>query len=313
MSQKKVIAILLALTFVFSCVLAGCGGDNTADKKAEKVITYNLGASPETMDPAMSTGLSEATIQNAMFEGLYRYDADKELQPAIAEKVDISEDGLNYVFTIKKDVKWSNGDPLTAQRYLPELSREEQQVLVRQLENRFNTVLTSSCGRLFDAVSALLGICTKVQYEGQAAIEMETLADVKAAGTYSFELCTGSRPYTLGVRGIFQGILADLSDGTPVSEIAGRFHSTIAEMIIMVLKKMRENTGLNLVALSGGVFQNKLLFLLLRRRLAEEDFRALCHKKVPTNDGGVSLGQVYIASEVIRKDVSCHSIQDLED
>ncbi len=114
MSQKKVIAILLALTFVFSCVLAGCGGDNTADKKAEKVITYNLGASPETMDPAMSTGLSEATIQNAMFEGLYRYDADKELQPAIAEKVDISEDGLNYVFTIKKDVKWSNGDPLTA-------------------------------------------------------------------------------------------------------------------------------------------------------------------------------------------------------
>jgi len=200
-----------------------------------------------------------------------------------------------------------------AQRYLPELSREEQQVLVRQLENRFNTVLTSSCGRLFDAVSALLGICNKVQYEGQAAIEMEALADVNAADTYSFEFCTSIKPYTLGVRGIFEGILADLSHDTPVSEIAGRFHSTIAEMIIMVLKKMRENTGLNLVALSGGVFQNKLLFLLLRRRLAEEDFRALCHKKVPTNDGGVSLGQVYIASEVIRKDVSCHSIQDLED
>ena len=199
------------------------------------------------------------------------------------------------------------------QRYLPELSREEQQVLVRQLENRFNTVLTSSCGRLFDAVSALLGICTKVQYEGQAAIEMETLADVNIANTYGFEFCTGTRPYTLGVRGIFEGILADLNNDTPVSEVAGRFHSTIAEMIIMVLKKMREDTGLNLVALSGGVFQNELLFLLLRRRLAEDGFAVFYHKKVPTNDGGVSLGQVYIASEVIRKDVSCHSIQDLED
>ncbi|HHV34585.1 MAG TPA: peptide ABC transporter substrate-binding protein [Syntrophomonadaceae bacterium] len=114
MSQKKVLAILLALTFVFSFVLAGCGGDQTADKEAEKVITYNLGASPETMDPAMSTGLPEATIQNALFEGLYRYGADKELQPAVAEKVDVSEDGLKYVFTIKKDVKWSNGDPVTA-------------------------------------------------------------------------------------------------------------------------------------------------------------------------------------------------------
>ena len=114
MSQKKVLAILLALTFVFSFVLAGCGGDQTADKEAEKVITYNLGASPETMDPTMSTGLPEATIQNALFEGLYRYGADKELQPAVAEKVDVSEDGLKYVFTIKKDVKWSNGDPVTA-------------------------------------------------------------------------------------------------------------------------------------------------------------------------------------------------------
>lgn len=114
MSRKKVLAILLALTFVFSFILAGCGGDNTTDKKAEKVITYNLGASPETLDPTMSTGLPEATIQNALFEGLYRYDKDKKLQPAVAEKVDISADGTKFVFTIRKGVKWSNGDPVTA-------------------------------------------------------------------------------------------------------------------------------------------------------------------------------------------------------
>ncbi|HBI27807.1 MAG TPA: carbamoyltransferase HypF, partial [Peptococcaceae bacterium] len=200
-----------------------------------------------------------------------------------------------------------------AARHLPVISAEEGQVLVKQLENRLNTVLTSSCGRLFDGVSALLGICTKVQYEGQAAIELEERADMNALDTYRFEFNTGSRPYTLGVRGVFQGILADMERGTPVSEIAGRFHRTVAEMIIIVLEKMRDDTGLNIVSLSGGVFQNKLLFLLLRQRLVEQGFEVLYHRKVPTNDGGVSLGQVYIASEVIRKDVSCYSSQNYKD
>ncbi len=200
-----------------------------------------------------------------------------------------------------------------ARRHLPALPLEEQRLLVRQLENRFNTVPTSSCGRLFDAVSALLGICTRVQYEGQAAIEMETLASRDGSGgVYGFEFQTGVKPYKLGVRGIFEGILADLEQGVPVSESAGRFHRTLVEMIVMVVKRMREETGLNLVALSGGVFQNKLLFLLLCRRLAEEGFQVLYHKKVPTNDGGLSLGQVYIASEVIGEDVSCYSGQDCE-
>jgi hydrogenase maturation protein HypF len=200
-----------------------------------------------------------------------------------------------------------------ARSYLPSLPEEEQQILIRQLENRLNTVPTSSCGRLFDAVSALLGICTRVQYEGQAAIELETAASMEAEDLYSFELSTAARPYRLGVRGIFEGILKDLKDGVPAAESAGRFHRTIGEMITAVLKKLREETGISLVALSGGVFQNKLLFLLLCRRLAEEGFEVFYHKKVPTNDGGVALGQVYIASEVIRENVSCHSVQDLKD
>ena len=83
-------------------------------------------------------------------------------------------------------------------------------------------------------------------------------------------------------------------------------------MIIKALERMRKDTGLSVVALSGGVFQNRLLFLLLVRRLAEQGFEVLSHRNVPTNDGGLSLGQVYIASEVIRKDVSCHSIEDIK-
>lgn len=103
----------MIFAFVASIGLAGCGGGTKATS-AEKVITYNLGASPETLDPALSTGVVEGTIQNALMEGLFRYGPDKKLHPAVAEKVDISSDGKKYVFTIRKGVKWSNGDPVTA-------------------------------------------------------------------------------------------------------------------------------------------------------------------------------------------------------
>lgn len=200
-----------------------------------------------------------------------------------------------------------------ARKYLPTLPEEEQRVLIRQLENRFNTVPTSSAGRLFDAVSALLGICTRVQYEGQAAIEMEAIADPDVQDFYDYEFNKGVRPYRLGVREIFEGILRDLEKGTPTAVSAGRFHMTLVAMMEQVLKELREETGLNLVVMSGGVFQNRLLFCRLRKRLISAGFRVICHRKVPTNDGGISLGQVYIASEVIRENVSCHTGQNHED
>lgn len=200
-----------------------------------------------------------------------------------------------------------------ARKYLPSLPEEEQRVLVRQIENRFNTVPTSSCGRLFDAVSALLGICSRVQYEGQAAIEMEAIADPGVQDFYDFEFNHQIRPYQLGVRGIWEGVLGDLESGIPIAVSAGRFHRTLAVMMTAVLRELRQETGLNLVALSGGVFHNKLLFQLLRDRLTEDGFQVIYHRKVPTNDGGISLGQVYIASEVIRANVSCHTSQDHKD
>lgn len=197
-----------------------------------------------------------------------------------------------------------------ARRRLPTLEDEERQVLVRQLENRFNTVPTSSCGRLFDAASALLGICARVQYEGQAAIEMETLADPEGRDCYEYEFNCRRRPYQLGTLGIFEGLLRDLERGTPTSASAGRFHRTVAAMIVEVLLRLRDDTGLNGVALSGGTFHNRLLLRLVRQKLAETGFQVWHHRKVPTNDGGISLGQVYIASEVIREDVPGHTVQN---
>lgn len=197
-----------------------------------------------------------------------------------------------------------------AKKYLPDVSAEEQKVLLRQLENRFNTVLTSSCGRLFDAVSAVLGICTRVHYEGQAAMEMEALADSSVMDFYEFEFYGELKPYQLGVRGIWEGILRDLEHGLRIEVIAGKFHLTLAVMITYVLEKLRRETGLYRVALSGGVFQNNLLFCMLHKRLTEADFEVIYHRKVPANDGGISLGQVYIASEVIKQNVSCSTSQN---
>ncbi|HAA89996.1 MAG TPA: hypothetical protein DCE07_05430 [Peptococcaceae bacterium] len=196
-----------------------------------------------------------------------------------------------------------------AKKYLPTLPGEEQQVLIRQLEGRLNTVPTSSCGRLFDAVSAVLGICTRVQYEAQAAMEMEALADPDVREGYDFELSANLLPYQIGVLGVWEGILRDLERGTPIPVIAGKFHYTLVVMIAEVLERLRGVTHLNRVVLSGGVFQNRLLFSMLRRKLGEASFEVLFHRKVPPNDGGISLGQVYIASEVIKKNVSCYSSQ----
>lgn len=200
-----------------------------------------------------------------------------------------------------------------AKKHLLTLGSEEQQLLQRQSENRFNTVLTSSCGRLFDAASALLGICQRVQYEGQAAIEMETLADPSVQDAYGYELNKSVKPYQIGVRGIMEGLLYDLEHGVATSVSAARFHNTIANMVTEVLEMMRSETSLGQVALSGGVFQNKMLFCLLLDRLQASGFQVLYHRRVPTNDGGVSLGQVYIASEVIKENVSSYTGQNHKD
>ncbi len=141
---------------------------------------------------------------------------------------------------------------------------------------------------------------------------METVADPEVRDCYEYEFYSNTRPYQLGTRGIIEGVLRDLEQGTPTAVSAGRFHLTVAVMIEDVLCKLRHETGLNAVALSGGVFQNRLLFRLLRKNLVLAGFQVLYHRKVPANDGGISLGQVCIASEVIKEHVSCNTGQNHE-
>jgi hydrogenase maturation protein HypF len=158
-----------------------------------------------------------------------------------------------------------------------------------------NAPLTSSAGRLFDAAAAILGVRDEIRYEGQAAIELEQLADPAEAGAYPAGV-QGSGPF--GIRGgdLLAAVLEDLAAGTPRPVVAARFHHGVAALIEAGCLLLRERHGLGTVALSGGVFQNLLLLRATVARLEARGLTVLVHSRVPCNDGGISLGQAVVAA-----------------
>ncbi len=157
-----------------------------------------------------------------------------------------------------------------------------------------NAPLTSSAGRLFDAVSALLGIRDAITYEGQAAIELEYAADPDEAGSYDVPLLDGQ----LQVSSLIRAIADDLQSGTEIGVLAARFHNALADATLTVCRRLRELHGISVVALSGGVFQNSLLLQRCLERLEGADFSVLTQRQVPCNDGGISLGQAAVAASL---------------
>jgi hydrogenase maturation protein HypF len=156
-----------------------------------------------------------------------------------------------------------------------------------------NAPVTSSAGRLFDAVSALLGVRDAVHYEGQAAIELEQLADPAERSGYRAEISDAS---VVSGADLVRAAAEDLGAGVPAPVIAARFHHGVVDLIVRVCDRQRQVTGLRTVALSGGVFQNVLLLDRTVDALTTNGFRVLTHSRVPTNDGGISLGQAVIAN-----------------
>ena len=155
-------------------------------------------------------------------------------------------------------------------------------------------------GRLFDAVSALLGICTRVSYEGQAAIELEAATVPSDRVFYPFNLDVTNVPWTVDPREIVRGVLDDLRAGTSKGSIATRFHNTIVELIRAVCVVARRERGLATVVLSGGCFQNMFLLEHATARLKRAGFDVRHHRLVPANDGGISLGQAVVALAKMR-------------
>jgi hydrogenase maturation protein HypF len=157
-----------------------------------------------------------------------------------------------------------------------------------------NAPVTSSCGRLFDAVAALLGVRDSISYEGQAAVELEQLAVTSPQDGYQAEIVPGP-PLTVAGPGMVRAAAEDLLAGVPPSVVSARFHHGVAAMIGQACLRLRESSGLGTVALSGGVFQNLLLLGATVDVLESTGFRVLTHSRVPPNDGGISLGQAVVA------------------
>lgn len=167
------------------------------------------------------------------------------------------------------------------------------------IERNVQTVETSSCGRLFDAVASILGLCHETTYEGQAAIELEAAAsESDATESYPFAFCPGD-PFQADLRPSIAAIVRDFMARTPVPDIAARFHRTVADMVVDACQRIRQSDGLNRVCLSGGCFQNLRLLKQAVKQLRESAFEVFVHHRVPANDGGLSLGQVVIANEVL--------------
>ncbi|HEX7734629.1 MAG TPA: carbamoyltransferase HypF [Ktedonobacteraceae bacterium] len=183
-----------------------------------------------------------------------------------------------------------------------QLDRRKWHTLAQMIERGLNSPQTSSMGRLFDAVAALLGLRQSVLYEGQAAIELETLA-ARVAQKSWISQCEKAYPFvieekegTLNVLPLIQALVNNMEQGLAVPLIAWRFHLSIARMLLEVCLRIRRQTGLHTVALSGGVFQNRLVLEMLTTYLEKEAFQVYINQRVPPNDGGLSLGQAAIAA-----------------
>ena len=180
-------------------------------------------------------------------------------------------------------------------------SVSERHLLRRMLARGVNAPVTTSAGRLFDGVAALIGMQQEVSFEGQAAMALEFAADVREGGAYPFVLTKRTkdegrrskmRPSVLDWQPMVEAILADLRAGVERGIIAARFHNALVDAIIAVARSV----GQPRVALTGGCFQNRLLTERVADRLERAGFEVILHRLVPPNDGGISLGQVAVAA-----------------
>src|SRR5215216_2911067 len=176
-------------------------------------------------------------------------------------------------------------------------------LVARLVEHGLNTPQTSSAGRLFDAVAALAGVpgTLRTTYEGQAAIELELAAIGPVHRGYSFRLRPNDQGWVVETQGIIVGVVDDLLAGRETREISSRFHRTMAEVVVAGCEEIRDAGRANAVALSGGTFQNLLLMEQVVELLAGKGFAVYRHRRVPTNDGGLSLGQAVLADRAFKE------------
>jgi hydrogenase maturation protein HypF len=171
------------------------------------------------------------------------------------------------------------------------------------LNSKINCFLTSSIGRLFDAVAALSGIRNKITYDGQAAIELENVIDLEVKDSYKWNLIERDEQFLIQYQGIIEGVLEDVNNDVKVNIISTKFHNTIIDATCSFVYKIRELKGLNKVVLSGGVFENSYLLTNIYNILKLKNFEVFYNQQIPTNDGGISFGQINIAIAAMENEI----------
>jgi len=178
----------------------------------------------------------------------------------------------------------------------------DSKVLDKIIKNKINSPMTSGLGRLFDGVAAIIGLRKTVSFEGQAAMELEGLSDQEAGDSFPFAiLADGENCFILDISSTIRAIVNNLLAGKSKKEISSSFHRTLAVAFAAMCERIREKTGIDRVCLSGGCFQNKILLKGSITQLESADFVVYHHKQVPTNDGGIALGQAVIAGAIAKK------------
>jgi hydrogenase maturation protein HypF len=173
--------------------------------------------------------------------------------------------------------------------------------VLTMLQKGFNAPLTSSIGRLFDAVASLAGVCDRATFEGQAAMRLEALA-AGVAPESGYEFAWDEDNSTIDPAPLIRAVMEDVQRGVRAATIARRFHTALVDVVFDTCRKVRARTGVNVVVLSGGVFSNAILSAEVASRLAGDGFRIGRHRAVPPNDGGLSLGQMAIAAATPAKE-----------
>ena len=181
--------------------------------------------------------------------------------------------------------------------FLVEMDSRKLAVVLQMMEREINSPRTSSCGRLFDAVAATVGLRGTVNFEAQAAIELEMAArDSTSEAAYPMDLDWQGATWQIGTKPLFDWLLRDIRKQVSVADMSRKFHNGLALVLLDVAERIREKTGLNRVCLSGGCFLNTLLLETMLAELRERSFEVFFHSEVPAGDGGISLGQAVIAA-----------------
>jgi hydrogenase maturation protein HypF len=187
---------------------------------------------------------------------------------------------------------------------------KDTSMLYRIIDRKINSPLTSSCGRLFDGVSGILGLCSTASYEGQGAVRLEASTDYNITDRLDYDIKRSDGMYIYDWRSTIENIMGLLARKADKVYISSAFHNTVVEAGAELCMLIREDTGINKVVLSGGVFQNDYILKKLTDRLKSDKFNVYIHNRVSTNDEGISLGQLVIAQSGGGLHVPCGTIKN---